>query len=339
MSTQFADIVRPDRLGPALIAATGDERWGHLSATLIAGGKSNLTFLVRSEAGELVLRRPPTGTLLPKAHDMGREARVQNALADSQVPVPAIVLSDSGELLGVPCYVMERVAGHVIRDELPDLYATEDSRVALAHGFIDTLAHIHAADPAEVGLSDYGRPEGFAERQVRLWTGQWEKTLTHAVPEMTELGRRLAAQVPARQQSSIVHGDYRLDNLVMHPTQAGTVSAVLDWEMSTLGDPLTDLGLVLLFWRGPDDPDLAIIPGVSHLTGMPDQHDLLERYASRVALDLSDIGFYRALAHFKFAAVVQGVQSRSLAGATAGQDFGNLDNDVLTLATRGLDHL
>ena len=339
MSPDLADLVRPDALGPALAAATGDDRWRSFTWELVTGGKSNLTFFLRSSAGELVLRRPPSGKLLPKAHDMRREAQVQAALAGSDVPVPAIVLSDDCDLLGLPCYVMERVAGDVVRDTLPDTYASAESRQALGHGFVETLARIHTTDPAAVGLADYGRPEGFVERQVRLWTGQWEKSLTHEVPEMTELGRRLAVRVPAQQRSSIVHGDYKLDNLVLHPTETGRIAAVLDWEMSTLGDPLTDLGLLMLYWRGTDDLPLTLIPPLSHLAGMPSRDDLLDWYATLTDIDLAEMDFYQAFAHFKFAAVAQGVQARGRAGSAAGQDFGDLDTEIVGLAARGLDHL
>lgn len=335
----IAELIRPEVLGKALADATGDDRWVHLAAELIAGGKSNLTFLLTSEAGHAVLRRPPTGELLPKAHDMIREAHVQAALARSDVPVANILLSDDGAMLGVPCYVMERVSGHVIRDELPTLYETDSARRELAFGYVDTLAKIHAVDPSDVGLSDFGRPEGFAARQLRLWNGQWERTLTHEVPAMTELAGSLARREPRQQRTAIVHGDYRLDNLVMHPTRPGAVSAVLDWEMSTLGDPLSDLGLLMLFWRGVDDPAISLIPGVSHLPGMPARSELLDRYAMSTDADLDDLNYFQALAHFKFAAVAQGVQARGRSGAAAGQHFGDLDDDVLNLATRGLDYL
>lgn len=334
------ELVRPERLGPALAAATGDDAWRSPAWELVRGGKSNLTFLVSSPAGELVLRRPPTGELLPSAHDMSREARVQAALAPTPVPVARIVLRDDGPLLGVPCYVMEKVAGHVVRGELPPGYAqTPAEREAMAGALVDTLATLHAVDPAAVGLADYGRPEGYLARQVRRWTSQWEQTRTHEVPEMTELARRLTAHLPAQHRSAVVHGDYRTDNVVYHPTRPGVVNAVLDWELSTLGDPLTDLGSLMLFWRSDDDPVLSLIPGISHLPGMPDRAALLERYSAATGTDPGDLAFYQAFAHFKFAAISQGVSARSRAGATAGQDFGDLDDEVRALGARGLDHI
>lgn len=333
----MTQIVPLDRVAPALVRATGDPRWHSLDASLVSGGKSNLTFLLRSEAGELVLRRPPTGTLLPSAHDMGREARVQRALAGSGVPVAPIVLDDAGELIGAPCYVMHRVEGHVVRDELPIAFAGAGACEAMSWAFVDTLAALHDVDPAAVGLVDYGRPDGFMERQIRRWTSQWTATSTHAVAEIDELGRRLAAAVPTQQRGTVVHGDYRLDNVVLDLAEPGTIRAVLDWELSTLGDPLADLGLLMLFWAGPGEPALSLVPGVTDHTEFPDRDAVLARYAASSNLDLAPLAFYRAFAHFKFAVILQGVSARSTAGAMGGQDFGSLDHEILQLGHRGLE--
>jgi len=334
---QLAPLVDLDRFLPALAGATGDPRWHDASVELISGGKSNLTFTVTSEAGEVILRRPPTGELLPSAHDMVREARVQAGLAGTAVPVADILLVDDGDLLGVPCYVMEKVAGHVVRDTLPAGYADDEaSRRAVAHAFVDTLADLHAVDLHAAGLSDYGRPAGFAPRQVRRWTGQWEASRSTDVPEIDELAARLAADVPEQQRSTLVHGDYRLDNVVLDSADPGRVRAVLDWELSTLGDPMTDVALLDLFWAGPDDHRLSIIPGVSHLPGFPTREEMLERYASRAGVDLDDLGWYRAFAHFKFAVITQGVHARAVAGDMAGQEFGDLTGEVLHLGRSGL---
>ncbi|MDT0200458.1 phosphotransferase family protein [Nocardioides sp. AE5] len=338
MST--SELIPHDRLAPALVAATGDERWAEFETELISGGKSNLTFFLRSDAGELVLRRPPTGKLLPSAHDMGREARVQRGLAGTDVPVAKVVLHDEGDLIGIQCYVMERVPGHVIRGELPEGFATTPAeREQMAYAFVDTLAALHAVDQDAVGLGDYGRPEGFMARQVRRWVGQWEASKAHDVPEIDELGRRLAAAVPTQQRSTIVHGDYRTDNVVHDADDPARINAVLDWELSTLGDPLTDVALLMLFWRNADEGQLSLIPGVTHLPGFPDRDAMLERYAARSGADLSDMGYYQAFAHFKFAVIAQGVSARSKAGAMGGQDFGDLDDEIQGLAVAGLAHL
>lgn len=335
----YDELARTDRLGPALVEATGEEGWRHVRADLVSGGKSNLTFLLTSPAGELVLRRPPTGELLPSAHDMAREARVQAALADTPVPVPRIVLADSGDLIGTPCYVMERVPGHVIREALPSGYAdTEEGRRALAFTFVDTLAALHGVDPQAIELGDYGRPAGFMARQVRRWTGQWEKSRTHSVPELEELGRRLTARVPDQARATIVHGDYRIDNCVFDAGTPGRINAVLDWELSTLGDSLSDLGLLLLFWREPGErPVSSLTPGVTHLRGFPRRDEMRQRYAERSGADLGDLDFYTAFAHFKFAIIAQGVSARARAGAMGGQTFGDLDDEIVALARAGLD--
>jgi aminoglycoside phosphotransferase (APT) family kinase protein len=341
MAAQGIDhLARPDVLGPVLAAATGDDRWGDCRATLIAGGKSNLTFELSSAAGELVLRRPPSGDLLPSAHDMGREARVQEALAGSPVPVPTVVLDDDGELLGVPCYVMSKVAGWVIRDELPAGYADSHSdRVAVADVLVDVLADLHEIDPVAVGLGDYGRPDGFVERQLRRWTRQWQSTMTEPVPAVEELSARLGRRLPRRSRSSIVHGDYRLDNCLLGEDDPSRVAAVLDWELSTLGDPLTDLGMLLFYWVEPGEPRPVLTPALTQESGFPGRRHLAERYARRTGSELADLAFYEAFAHFKFAAIAQGIAARVAAGSMAGQDFGDLSGEVLRIAETGLARL
>jgi aminoglycoside phosphotransferase (APT) family kinase protein len=337
---ELADLVPLERLAPALAATTGDAAWLSARVELLSGGKSNLTFSLRSDAGELILRRPPTGALLPSAHDMAREARVQTALATTGVPVADIVLFDAGELIGVECYVMSKVPGHVIREHLPSGYGeTVAQRTAISRSFVDTLATLHAVDPDAVGLADYGRPAGFMSRQIRRWTGQWAASATQQVAEMDELARRLDAAVPVQRRTAIVHGDYRLDNVVLDPKSPERINAVLDWELSTLGDPLADVGLLSLFWVGPGEQQLGLVPGVTHLPGFASRSMMLERYAAVSGAGLDDLSWYEAFAHFKFAVIAQGVQVRAKAGAMGGQHFGDLDNEILRLADAGLQLL
>ena len=337
----WTDLVRPDRLGPALSEGLGDERWRTCTATLVSGGKSNLTFEVTSAAGVVILRRPPSGALLPSAHDMGREARIQRALAGTPVPVPRVLMEDTTEAtIGAPFYVMEKVEGHVIRSALPEGYATTaPERTAMADALVDVLVALHAVDPETVGLADYGRPEGFLERQVRRWSGQWERSQTHEVPQVEELGRRLAASLPRSQRSSVVHGDYRLDNCLMHPDDPGRVAAVLDWELSTLGDPMTDLGLLLFYWREPGEAEPILTPAVTRTPGFPARARLAERYVAATGSALDDLAFYEAFAHFKFAVIAQGISARVTAGVMAGQEFGDLDSEIVRIADEGLQRL
>ncbi|MHA3704549.1 phosphotransferase family protein [Jatrophihabitans sp. YIM 134969] len=328
-------LVPPGAVGAVLVAATGDARWAHPTATLLSGGKSNLTYALDSPAGTLVLRRPPSGDLLPTAHDMAREARVQRALAPTPVPVPRIVAVDDGEAFGVPFYVMERVAGHVVRGELPPGALTEPAdRHRLGLRLADLLADLHAVDPEAVGLGDFGRPTGFLDRQVSRWRRQWAASRDDDVPAVDALAGVLAASVPESPPAAVVHGDLRLDNCVVGDD--GTVRAVLDWEMSTLGDPLTDVGLLAFYWRDPGEPQRSLIPGVTDRPGFPTRAEVLQRYATRAGRPVDDLHWYLGFAHFKFAVITQGIAARVRDGAMAGQDFGDLRDEVRTIAADGL---
>ena len=333
----YENLTRLDLVGPALARALNDAGWERLEASLVSGGKSNLTFVLTSDAGEAVLRRPPDGPLLPRAHDMGREARVQRALAGTAVPVPAILLEDAGELIGVPFYVMEKVDGYVVRETIPAGWAeSAQDRQAVADVLVDTLADLHAVDPDEVGLSGFGRPSGLGERQVRRWSDQWERSKSRDVPAVDELARRLRADPPTGPGGAIVHGDYRLDNCLMAKRMPPAVAAVLDWELATLGEPLADLGLFLFYWREPGDHRPAMTPAPSMLPGFPPRSYLAERYAKRTGADLSDLTSWVALAHFKSAVVAQGIAARVQAGSMAGQEFGDIGAEVDRIAAEGL---
>jgi aminoglycoside phosphotransferase (APT) family kinase protein len=333
----YEKLIRLDQVGPALARALADPAWEHARACLISGGKSNLTFELSSGAGTVVLRRPPEGTLLPRAHDMSREARVQRALAGTPVPVPAILLEDAGELIGVPFYVMEKVDGYVVRDTLPAGYAeSADDRRAIADALVDTLADLHAVDPSQVGLAGYGRAAGLGERQVRRWGDQWERSKNRDVPAVDELARRLRANPPGGPGGAIVHGDYRLDNCLLARQLPPSVAAVLDWELSTLGEPLADLGMLLFYWRERGETKPVLTPAPSMLPGFPPRSYLAERYARRTGADLGDLPAYLALAHFKAAVIAQGIAARVQAGSMAGQQFGDISAEVDRIADEGL---
>lgn len=305
---------------------------------LIAGGKSNLTYLVTSAAGEVVLRRPPLGHLLPTAHDMGREARVMAALAGTPVPVPVILhVCTDPQVLGQPFYVMSRVAGLICRDSLPAGYADRpQDRQAIAQGLIDVLADLHAVDPARVGLDGFGRPEGYLERQLRRWSRQWEASRTEPLPELDALVVELTADLPASGPAALVHGDYRLDNTMLDPHRPGRILAVLDWEMSTLGDPLADLGLLLVYWAQADDADQpTVVASVTGLPGFPRRAEVAQLYAQRTGRDLAALPWYVAFGYFKLAVVVQGIWARAQADVMGGQPFAGYTDLVASLVRRG----
>jgi aminoglycoside phosphotransferase (APT) family kinase protein len=331
----------PDVVGPRLADVLHDPAWRECEVALIAGGKSNLTYRVRSDAGEVVLRRPPLGHVLPTAHDMAREHRVQTALAPTPVPVARTLhLEPADGVLGAPFYVMERVVGHVCRDALPAGYADPpDARARIGNAFVDALADLHAVDAAAVGLGDFGRPAGYMERQLRRWGRQWESTRTAELPQLERLLDDLARTVPAQQADAVVHGDYRLDNTVLHPTVPGEIVAVLDWEMSTLGDPLADLGMLLAYWCAADDDEALVaarmFPPVTTAEGFPGRAEIVDRYAARTGFDVGDVRWYQAFAYLKLAVIFQGIAARAAGGAMLGEGFGDEQRRVAPLVEAG----
>jgi aminoglycoside phosphotransferase (APT) family kinase protein len=326
-------------LGSLLCSLSGDDRWAELEVALIAGGKSNLTFEVSSPAGAVILRRPPMGQLLPSAHDMSREARVQMALDETTIPVAKILYVDSSdELFGAPFYIMEKVNGHIIRGLLPPSYAqTDEEKTSLGNALVDVLADLHRLDPASIGLGDFGRAAGYLDRQIARWNAQWQATKTADVPAMDELIESIKRLIPDSARSSIVHGDFRLDNCVMATSEPSQVSAVLDWELSTLGDPMVDLAMFLFYWREPGDRPLALVPSATSELGFPTRDDLLRHYVDNSRIDPVGFGFYDAFARFKFAAITQGVLVRAANDVMAGQEFGDLSLEVNEIAEEGLE--
>ena len=331
----------PSVVGPYLADALGDEAWQQCTTTLIAGGKSNLTYRVDSPAGSVVLRRQPLGHVLPTAHDMVREHTVMSALAGTAVPVPRTLhLCADTSVLGGQFYVMERVEGHVCRDTLPPGYADQPAqRRAVGEGLVSALADLHGVDPAAVGLAEFGRPEGYLERQVRRWGKQWDATRIEGVEGLDPLAADLAAQVPATQRSSIVHGDFRLDNTMLHPTEPGRIAAVLDWEMSTLGDPLADLGILLVYWSQADDGaerDMgAVIRSATSLEGFPTRAEVAELYAARTGLDLAALPWAVSFGFFKLAVVCAGIVARVRGGAMVGDGFEGIEERIGPLVEIG----
>ncbi|MEV0431705.1 phosphotransferase family protein [Nocardia sp. NPDC050413] len=309
-----------------------------LSGSLIAGGKSNLTYAVTDGTSRWIVRRPPLGHVLATAHDMAREYRVMAALQHTDVPVPTMyALCQDDTVLGAPFYVMEYVEGTPYRTaaELREL-GPERTR-AISTDLIDTLAVLHAVDPAAVGLADFGRPEGFLERQVRRWKKQLDASHTRDLPLAEELHTLLAADVPAESAVGIVHGDYRLDNVLTDPRDR--LAAVVDWEMATLGDPLTDLALMVVYGRLAARAGSAVVADATVAPGFLTEAEIIARYTARSERDMSRFGFYLGLAAFKLAAILEGIHYRYLHGQTVGEGFDAIGSAIEPLLETGLTAL
>lgn len=280
----------------------------------IAGGRSNLTYAVTDSAGSRwALRRPPLGKALGNAHDMAREHKVVSALAATPVPVPPVAgYCPDDEVNGAPFYVMDFIAGPILRQRPDAEPFSEEDRRAIGERVVDTLVAIHAVEPDDAGLGDLGRKEDYVGRTLRRWHGQWEKSKTRELELVTEVHDRLAARVPEQGPATIVHGDYRLDNVILAPS--GEVAAVVDWELCTLGDPLADVGLLLVYWAEEGDDLLPLFEPATMAPGFPSRSDVKGRYAERSGRDLSLIDFYVALGYWKLAIVLEGVFARYAEG-------------------------
>jgi aminoglycoside phosphotransferase (APT) family kinase protein len=289
---------------------------GPLDFTLIAGGRSNLTFKVTDANGtNYVLRRPPLGHVLATAHDMSREHRIISALAPTPVPVaPALGFCDDPEVNGAPFYVMAFVDGLIVRGPAEGEALSPEARRRAGESLIEVLVAIHDVDPAAVGLGDLGRTEGYIARQLKRWYSQFNQSKMREVPVVDEMHEFLSAHIPEQQGAAIVHGDYRLDNCMLTPE--GEVAAVLDWELCTLGDPLADLGLLMVYWNDPGDATQSLAgSGATAAQGFPRKSELRELYAARSTRDLSHLDFYVAFGYWKLACILDGVYTRYAKGA------------------------
>ncbi|MDO3648314.1 phosphotransferase family protein [Nocardia mangyaensis] len=296
----------------------GVEVHGDLRVELISGGRSNLTYVAADDSSRWVVRRPPVAGLTPSAHDMAREFTVTAALGESAVPVAKTIAFDAtGSTLGAPMTVVEFVDGTVIRDQ-DDLAALNDDQVgATVDELVRVLARLHAVDPAAVGLAEFGRPHGFVARQVKLWASQWDRVKTRELPDVATLHLALAEAVPRESAASIVHGDFRIDNTILDTADPSRVRAVVDWELSTLGDPLTDVALMCVY-RSPVF-DLVLGSRAAWTSDrMPTADALAQTYATAAGRDLGDWGFYLALANFKLGIIGEGITHRARQGSDAG---------------------
>jgi aminoglycoside phosphotransferase (APT) family kinase protein len=293
---------------------------GPYSYTLIAGGRSNLTYLVTDSAGtKLVLRRPPLGHVLATAHDMAREHRIISAVGRTPVPVPRCLgLCTDDAVNGAPFYVMSHVEGVVLDSPDKGTVLPRELRTPASEHLVDVLADLHDVNVDEVGLGDLARRDGYVERQVKRWSTQWENSKTRELPAIEEVSRLLSREIPVQQGTAIAHGDYRFGNVLVD-VDRGRVAAVLDWELCTLGDPLADLGYIGIYWTDPGRP-VSRSNDPSGTDGFPTYDRLVERYASRTGRDVSNIGYYKAFASFRLAVISEGVYARYLKGAMGEQD-------------------
>lgn len=326
--TRFLERSLPEFSGPFEITRTGE-------------GQSCLTFLVSGDGWEFVLRRPPRGDLPPTAFDVTREYRVMSALfgAGSPVPVPRpLILCEDPEVIGAKFYLMERVEGVVVRRELPDLLSSVTERSRVSEDLIDTLAKLHAVDYQAVGLADFGKPAGYLERQLRRMNQLWELAKFREIPEIEKVGAWLTENLPQQGESSIIHGDYKLDNVILAPGPPARIIAVVDWEMSTLGDPLADLGWILYFWRDPDDGTFGLASStVTHEEGFYRRRDILQKYAEKTGRDVGEILWYVALGGWKIAIIMEGSYRRFRSGIGDHPTFAALEQGVIALARRAQD--
>jgi aminoglycoside phosphotransferase (APT) family kinase protein len=294
----------------------------------IAGGHSNLTYRATDATGtSWALRRPPLGKRLGSAHDMGREHKVVSALGGTEVPVaPVVGLCEDESVNEAPFYVMEFVEGPVLRGLAEaEIFPGEADRRAIGERVADTLVAIHGVDPDGVGLGDLGRKEDYVARQLHRWQGQWEKSKTRELEAIDRVHAALSARIPEQGPATIVHGDYRLDNMIL--TDSGEVAAVVDWELCTLGDPLADVGLLMAYWPARGEDTLALGMPANLAPGFPTREELKARYAERSGRDLADLGFYVALGYWKLAIILEGVYARYVAGG-----YGKVDEGVHAFA-------
>jgi aminoglycoside phosphotransferase (APT) family kinase protein len=347
--------IAPDDIVESLEAAEGNEREplvvtdpllaflddqgvgsGELAFEPIGEGHSNVTFAVTRGDATFVLRRPPRGPLPPSAHDVMREARVLQAVA-GHARVPKVLAACPDEsVIGAPFYLMERMEGHVVTTEVPAELDTVEDRRRMGEELIDTLVEVHAVDWQACGLEGYGKPTGYTERQVRRFTGLWEHNKTREIPQVEKVGTWLATNLPESPPATIVHGDFRLGNTMMAPDAPARLIAIFDWEMSTIGDPLADLGYLATLWLNRDDPSLGMfeLAGVTREEGFPRREELIARYEEQSGRTMKDIRWYQTLALWKSIVFMEGNYRRAISGATDDPYLKKFGDGVVMLAER-----
>ena len=318
-----------------LLGAQGLEAPADLTATPIGDGHSNVTFALSTG---VVLRRPPRGPLPPSAHDVLREARLLGALATTPVRVPKVLaVCEDPNVIGAPFYVMERVAGEVITDSLPDALDNPEQRLRIADELIDALVELHGTDWTAAGLEGFGKPTGYLERQLRRFTGLWEHNRTRELPQVEEVGGWLAANVPESRAATIVHGDYRLGNTMFAAGTPARLIAILDWEMATIGDPLADVGYMLMQWTEPGDTlGKFNLNNVTLRPGFPSRAELTARYEERSGRSVQALDWYVTLALWKAVVFMEGNYKRALAGSTDDPYLKSFGEGVIEIADRAV---
>jgi aminoglycoside phosphotransferase (APT) family kinase protein len=330
---------QPPLIDPEPLAAFLDEHGlgeGELRAERIGDGHSNLTYLIERGGERLVLRRPPRPPLPPSAHDVLREARVLRAVQDTAVRVPRVLATcDDESVLGVPFYVMEEVHGTVITDSVPGALDSPEGRAEVGRELIEALAEVHDADWQSLGLDGFGKPSGYLERQLRRFNGLWEHNKTRELERVQQVGDWLEQNLPESQPTTIVHGDYRLGNVMVADASPARVVSIFDWELSTLGDPLADVGYMTVTWVERDDPagTMWSLPGaVTRQEGFPTRDELVSLYEERSGRSVSDLRWYQALALWKAAVFMEGNYKRFSAGNSDDQYLAAFDEGVPALA-------
>ncbi|MBK5220033.1 MAG: phosphotransferase family protein [Thermoleophilia bacterium] len=311
---------------------------GELEITPIGDGHSNLTFLIERQDQRLVLRRPPRGPLPPSAHDMLREARLLAVLGPQGIPVPEVLAScDDPAVIGAPFYLMTYVDGWVLSHDLPPALALPDGPAKIAEQLVDGLVELHALSPAAEGLAGFGRPQGYLERQLKRFGGLLEENATRPLPELEQVTEWLAANLPPSPSPTVVHGDYRLGN-VMYAREEPRLVAILDWEMATVGDPLADLGYMTATWAARTDPanSVADLSPVTRLAGFPGREALARRYAEATGRSIDALAWYQVLACWKAAVFLEGNFKRFRAGTAPDPYYASLETGVPELARTAL---
>jgi aminoglycoside phosphotransferase (APT) family kinase protein len=306
-----------------------------LTAAPVGEGHSNVTFTLSTG---VVLRRPPRGPLPPSAHDVLREARLLSALEPTPVRTPRILaVCDDDAVIGAPFYVMEQIEGEVVTDDVPAELDTPEQRERISEELLDALVELHAQDFTTLGLEGFGKPTGYLERQLRRFTGLWEHNQTREIPQVAEVGAWLADNMPQSGPATIVHGDYRLGNVMMAPSAPARLRAIFDWEMATIGDPLADVGYMMIHWAQAEDPPSKFnLQAVTTRPGFPSRQEMVARYEQKSGRSVSSLDWYVALALWKAVVFMEGNYKRAISGSTDDPYLKTFGEGVVELAQRAL---